>query len=101
MDEVIDTYFTASNEKHIEQRRQALERSVSTDVELVDPTGRWQGIAGVADRIGRYQTAAPGTEVVPGSGVAAHHNVVRHSWRIVDGEGHVLMEAIDVAETSR
>lgn len=98
MDDVLATYFAAWNEPDPEQRRQALERAVMPDVELVDPTGRWEGVAGLVDRIGNYQTSAPGTEVVPGSGVDAHNDVARYSWRIVGGEGRELMEGIDVAE---
>jgi SnoaL-like domain len=98
VDEVIATYFAAWNERDPERRRQTLERSVATNVELVDPTGRWHGVAGLVDRIGRYQAAAPGTEVVPASGVDAHNDVVRYSWKIADGQGEELMEGIDVAD---
>jgi hypothetical protein len=98
VDDVLATYFAAWNEPNPERRRQALERAVMPDVELVDPTGRWEGVAGMVDRIGNHQTSAPGTEVIPGSGVDAHNDVVRYSWRIVDGEGRELMEGIDVAE---
>jgi hypothetical protein len=98
VDDVLATYFAAWNERDPEQRRQALERAVMPDVELLDPTGRWQGVAGLVDRIGSYHASAMGTEVVPGSGVDAHNDVARYSWRIVDGEGRELMEGIDVAE---
>jgi hypothetical protein len=54
-----------------------LERSVTGDAELVDPTGRREGIDGLAERIGRYQSAAPGTKVVPASDVDAHNDVMR------------------------
>jgi hypothetical protein len=50
-----------------------LERSVTDDAELIDPAGRWQGIDGLAERIGFYQSAAPGTKVMPASGVDAHN----------------------------
>jgi hypothetical protein len=50
VDEVLDNYFAAWSEPNLEQRRRALERAVITDVELVDPTGRWQGVAGLPDR---------------------------------------------------
>jgi len=36
-----------------------LERSVTDHFELVDPTGRAQGIDQLAERIGRCQSAAP------------------------------------------
>jgi hypothetical protein len=98
VDEVIATYFAAWNEPDADERRRTLEGSVIADVELVDPTGRWQGVAGLVERIGNYQSSAPGTEVVPASGIDAHNDVVRYSWSIVDGEGHELMEGIDVAE---
>ena len=80
-------YFAACNEPDSERRRQLLERSVADDAELVDPAGRWQGIDGFVERIGRYQTAAPGTKVVPASGMDAHNDVVRYAWTIVDSGG--------------
>ena len=75
-----------------------LERSVTDDAVLVDPTGRWEGVPGLAERIGRYQSAAPGTEVVTASGVDAHTDLVGYAWKIVDRQGHDIMEGIDVAE---
>jgi len=53
---------------------------------------------GLAERIGRYQSAAPGTKVVPASGIDSHNDVVRYAWTIVDAEGRNLIEGIDVAE---
>ena len=65
-----------------------LKSCVTEDAELVDPTGRWQGVAGLAERIGRYQSAAPDTEVVTPSGVDAHSELVRYAWKIIDRQGH-------------
>lgn len=98
MDDVIDRYFEAWNEADSERRRALLERSITPDAELVDPTGRWRGIEGLSERIGNYLSSAPGTRVVPSSGVDAHHGVVRYSWSVVDGDGRELIEGIDVAE---
>ena len=36
-----------------DQRRRMLERCVTDDAVLVDPTGRWEGVPGLAERIGR------------------------------------------------
>jgi len=72
MADAVVTYFAAWNEPDPEQRRRLLELSVTGEAELVDPTGRWQGIDGLVERIGFYQSAAPGTKVVPASGVDAH-----------------------------
>jgi hypothetical protein len=95
---VIDAYFAAWNETAAERRRELLEESISGDAELVDPTGRWSGVDGVMARIARYHDAAPGTSVVPSSGVDAHNDVVRYAWEIVDASGQKLLEGLDVAE---
>jgi len=46
-------YFRAWNEQDSDQRRRMLERCVTDDALLVDPTGRWEGVPGLAERIGR------------------------------------------------
>ena len=98
MDDAIATYFRAWNEQDPHKRRRLLERSVTDDAVLVDPTGRWQGVARLAERIGRYQSAAPDTEVVTASGVDAHNDLVRYAWKIIDRHGDDVIEGIDVAE---
>lgn len=74
-----------------------LERSITPDAELVDPTGRWQGIDGLSERIDNYLASAPDTRVVPSSGVDAHHDLVRYSWAVVDRSGRTVIEGLDVA----
>lgn len=98
MDEVLAIYFAAWNEADVEERRQLLRRCVERDVELVDPTGRWQGVDGLVERIERYRSAAPGTTVVPASGVDAHNDVERYAWSIVDPNGRSVIDGLDVAE---
>jgi len=56
-----------------------LERCVTDDAVLLDPTGRWEGGPGLAGRIGRYRSAAPDTEVVTASGIDATLQVGRFS----------------------
>jgi hypothetical protein len=55
-------------------------------------------VAGLAERIGRYHSAAPNTEVVTASGVDAHNDLVRYAWKIIDRQGDDVIECIDVAE---
>ena len=98
MDDVVTTYFAAWNEPDPERRGAILQRSLADDAELLDPTGRWQGIDGFVERIGNYQTAAPETKVVPASGIDAHNDVVRYAWTIIDAAGQEIIEGIDVAE---
>ncbi len=46
------TYFAAWNEPDPERRVAILQRSLADDAELLDPTGRWQGVDGFVERIG-------------------------------------------------
>jgi hypothetical protein len=98
MDDVITAYFAAWNEPDTDQRRRLLERCVTNDAQLIDPTGWWKGLDGLVERIGRYQAAAPGTKVVAASGVDAHNNVARYAWKIIDAQNRHVMEGLDVAE---
>jgi hypothetical protein len=98
MDDILVTYFLAWNEHDPDERRRLLEHAVTEDAVLIDPTGRWEGAAGLGERIGRYHSAAPGTVVIATSDVDAHNHVVRYTWKIVDSEGQAVMEGTDVAE---
>jgi hypothetical protein len=98
VDAVLADYFAAWNEPDDGERARLQQRSLSGEAELVDPTGRWHGVDGVSDRIARYHASAPGTKVVPGSGIDAHNDVERYAWRIVDSAGSAVMDGLDVAE---
>jgi hypothetical protein len=98
VDPTLLDYFAAWNETNAGERRRLLQRSVREDVELIDPTGRWQGFDGLSERIANYHAAAPGTTVMPASGVDAHNSVERYAWKIVDPTGNDLMEGLDIAE---
>src|SRR5437868_616860 len=54
MDTVLADYFAAWNEIDADERERLLRRSLSDGAELVDPLGRWQGVAGISDRIAAY-----------------------------------------------
>jgi hypothetical protein len=94
-------YFAAWNETEAEERGRLLQGSLSDDAELVDPTGRWRGVDGLSERIAHYHADAPGTKVVPSSGVDAHNDVEHYGWKIVDPSGNEVMEGLDVAERDR
>jgi len=98
MDTALAAYFEAWNEEDESERERLLQRSLSEEVELVDPLGRWRGWGGISDRIARYHASAPGTKVAPRSGVDAHNDVERYAWKIVDSTGTEVMEGLDVAE---
>lgn len=98
MDRVLADYFAAWNETNARERAELLKRSVSENAELIDPTGRWRGFAGLSERIANYHAAAPGTTVVAASGVDHHNGIERYAWKIIDSSGTELMQGVDVAE---
>jgi hypothetical protein len=98
VDSTLADYFAAWNEADTDARRRLLGQCLSDDAELIDPTGRWQGIAGLSERIGNYHSSAPGTRVVSASGVDEHNGIERYAWRIVDTGGNELMEGLDITE---
>ena len=98
MERTLADYFAAWNETDAAERLRLLQQSLNDNAELVDPSGRWRGVDAVSDRIARYHTAAPGTKVVPASGVDAHNDIERYAWRIVDSAGNDVMDGIDVVE---
>jgi hypothetical protein len=101
VDSTLADYFAAWNETDADERRELLGQCLSDDAELIDPTGRWQGIAGLSERIDNYHSSAPGTKVVSSSGVDEHNGIERYAWKIVDPSGNELMEGLDIAERDR
>ena len=96
MDDAIATYFRAWNEQDPDQRRRPLEGCVTADAVLVDPTGRWEGVTGLAER-----PLSVGCTRYRGRDRQRHrraHRLVRNAWKIVDRQGHDVMKGIDVAE---
>jgi hypothetical protein len=100
VDEILADYFAAWNEADEGERSRLLCRSITDEAQLLDSTGDWRGVDGFAERIGRYHTLAPGTRVVPASGVDAFDQVLRYAWKIVDPQGHDVFEGLDVVERS-
>lgn len=98
VDEVLAAYDAAWNEPDPAERGRQLERSLTEDAELVDPTGRYQGRRAVAERIGGFSDRFPGARVTITSGVDEHHGFARYCWRITAADGSTLLEGIDVVE---
>jgi hypothetical protein len=98
VDEILADYFAAWNEPDEEERSRLLGRSLADEAQLLDSTGDWRGVDGFAERISRYHALAPGTKVVPASGVDAFDQVMRYAWKIVDLRGQDVLEGLDVVE---
>lgn len=96
MDDVIDRYDQAWNAPDVEERRRLLETALTEDCEMVEPRGRFTGRAAIFERINGFSDRFPGARVDITTKVDEHNGLARYGWRIVDREGTVMLDGIDV-----
>ncbi len=98
LDEVLATYDAAWNEPDSAERGRLLERSLTEDAELVDPSGRWHGRQAIDERIAGFSERFPGASVTITSGIDEHHGIARYAWTITAADGNTILDGIDVVE---
>lgn len=99
MDEVLEAFDAAWNERSPVARARLLERALVPDAQLVDPNeGRFQGRDAIDARIAGLDERVPGARVTITSGVDQHNGYARYAWTMTDGGGNVIVEGIDVVE---
>jgi hypothetical protein len=99
LDEVVRAYDAAWNEPDQAARAQLLERSLTEDAELVDPsTGRFQGRDAINERIAGFGERFPGAQLSITSGVDEHNGFARFAWAIHAADGSLILEGMDVVE---
>lgn len=100
LDDVLAAYDAAWNEADGAERTRLLERSLTEDAELVDPTGRFAGRRAIDDRIAGFGRRFPGARVTITSGVDEHNGFARYAWSITAAGGETILAGIDVVERS-
>ena len=99
LDDVLRAYDAAWNEPDQEARSQLLERSLTEDAELFDPTsGRFKGRDAINERIAGFSERFPGARLTLTSGVDEHNGFARYAWAINAADGSLILEGIDVVE---
>jgi hypothetical protein len=97
---LIDAYCTAWSEADAAQRERQLAQVLEADVRYTDPRADTTGVAQLSVHIGAVLAKRPGARVVRTSGVDAHHHLARFAWRVVQADGSMLPEGIDVVAFS-
>ncbi len=90
-------YLNAWNSADPAERARLLERSVSEDVEFVDPRTVLRGREALAAEIAHFQQRTPGVRVARASCVDRHHDRARYAWSIFAGGGKV-MDGLDAVQ---
>ena len=98
--ELIALYAGAWSEPDRALRHRLLERVWAEDATYTDPTAHDSGRSGLVDHIGGFFEQFPGARVELTSGIDAHHDKLRFTWRMVLGDGKVFVEGTDFGEMS-
>jgi hypothetical protein len=94
----VDAYFAMLNEPDDARRLELARQAWTDDASFVDPMFQASGGPGpICDVIGGAQAQFPGHVLTRTSGIDAHHNLVRFSWQLADGDGNVAVAGLDVA----
>ena len=98
MDAVIEAYDKAWNASGVDERRRHLEAALTDDCVMLEPRGRFAGRQAILDRISGFSDRFPGARVAITTGVDEHNGVARYGWTILDREGTLLLDGMDVVE---
>ena len=93
----IDDYIAAWNEGDEARRRDLVARTFSADAHYLDPLMESEGTNGIAAMIGAARRQYPGHRFELAAGPDAHHDRVRFSWRLTDGNGGHVVTGVDFA----
>ena len=96
--EVITIYMRAWCEPNRALRQQLLERAWAADGTYTDPAAHVAGRKQLVDHIGGVFEKFPGACIELTSGIDAHHEQIRFTWRMVLADGKVLLEGVDFGE---
>lgn len=97
LDALIDGYFECWNTTDPNARQAAVERVYAPDGHLVDPLVDVTGHDALVELFTHFHVAYAGHSFRRSGGVDAHHDLVRWGWEMVDGDGNVVLDGLDVA----
>jgi hypothetical protein len=95
---VLLAYAALWSEPDRGRRTQLIETALAADALIVGPGFELRGHAAIDQEAARFLRQEPGLRVVATTGFDAHHEVVRFGIAIVQPDGDVALEGIDVVE---
>lgn len=98
--ELIDAYCQVWCEPDPHKRAQGLASVWAPDASYTDPTVHATGAAELLAHIAKVIARRPGARVLRTSAVDTHHGWVRFAWRVVEADGTLLPEGIDLVQLS-
>ena len=98
MQEIVERYLAAWNEKDAERRRGLVDALWTEDASYTDPLADAHGRAEIDGLIGAVQQQFPGFVFTLGGAVDAHHDQARFTWHLGPaGAAEPVVVGFDVA----
>jgi SnoaL-like protein len=97
MQEMVERYIAAWNEKDAQRRRELVDALWAEDGSYTDPLADAHGRAEIDGLIGAVQNQFPGMEFRLFGPVDAHHDQARFTWHLGPGGGEPIVIGFDVA----
>lgn len=93
---LINRYCAVWNEPEPERRRAMLEAVWDEQGAYTDPRANTTGIEALLAHIAAVRAGRPGARIVRTTAVDMHHGVARFGWCVVEADGTLLPEGIDI-----
>ena len=98
MEEIVERYIAAWNEKDGQRRRELVDALWAADGRYIDPLADARGREEIAGLIGAVQQQFPDFVFTIGGPVDAHHGQARFTWHLgPDGAPEPVVVGFDVA----
>ena len=98
--ELIDRYCRVWNEADPSIQADLLASCWATDATYTDPSVHTASTQELLNHIAAVRARRPGASIVRTSAVDTHHSVARFAWHVVQADGTVLPEGLDIAVVS-
>ena len=100
LERLIDTYCAAWSEPDPVRRQRTLDEIWAENATYTDPRAQLTGSKALCAHIGNVLAGRPGARIIRTSVLDRHHGLVRFAWRVVQADGTLLPEGLDIAEIS-
>ncbi|HEY5625367.1 MAG TPA: nuclear transport factor 2 family protein [Dehalococcoidia bacterium] len=98
LQEIVDTYIAAWNETDAGKRGALIEKCWAAAGTYTDPMVDVSGRDALDETIVGFHEQMAGSRIVVSSGLDQHHDRVRFGWQLLQEDGTVRIEGIDVGQ---
>jgi SnoaL-like domain len=95
---VMETYVALWAATDEAERQRLAELALTEDAVMIYPSVEAHGRDEVIAALGKVHQLLPGVSIVSTSGVEQHHGWLRASWRMINADGTVRFDGVDIAE---